>query len=62
MLHIRQNHRLKFAGIVFLLVLASSALVSRLPVALGAEGDTIPPHVFDTDPLPGEELALEGRV
>jgi len=40
----------------------SSALVSRLPVALGAEGDTIPPHVFDTDPLPGEELALEGRV
>ena len=42
------------------LVLIAAAL--SLPHAWGEEGETLPPQVFDTIPLPGEELPLDGPV
>ncbi len=52
-------------GALAVVALALSLLANGLPVALGAPGaqsEALPPQVFDTVPLPGEELALDGTV
>ncbi|GAB4407588.1 MAG: hypothetical protein Kow00106_00470 [Anaerolineae bacterium] len=51
-------YMLTIAGLA--VVLFAAALYA--PQAWGEEGETLPPQVFDTMPLPGEELPLEGPV
>ena len=62
----RRSRRLVGLGVALLLLLGlSAAFPGSLPVALGAPGaqdGPAPPRVYETAPLAGEELPLEGSV
>ncbi|MBI5958046.1 MAG: Ig-like domain-containing protein, partial [Chloroflexi bacterium] len=64
-MRIQRLRWLSLPGAALILVLGLSLIWGGLPVAWGApgaQGSSPAPQVFDTVPLPGEELALDGPV
>ncbi len=58
------RRRIRWGGAlgVLAVVLALSLVLGGLALAQDSPGDALPPQVFDTVPLAGEELALDGAV
>ncbi|MBN2303833.1 MAG: Ig-like domain-containing protein, partial [Anaerolineae bacterium] len=57
-----RKRTIRWIGSLSALLLLVLGVTLALPVAWGQGDDVLPPHVFDTMPLPGEELPLDGAV
>ncbi len=58
----RRHHVLFLGGAALVAVLLAAILMSGPLPAVGQVGESLPPQVIDSDPLPGEEIGLEAAI